>query len=126
MDAICNVPVERPTAPDLILDLLVANGRVLPVQALCRAGALMGISDATMRVGLTRLASQGKITHSARGAYGLNRGGPALARDIDDWRRKGAQTVAWRGRWLAVQDAGVPRSDKTAWRRSKTTGASPT
>ncbi len=117
MDAICNVPVERPTAPDLILDLLVANGRVLPVQALCRAGALMGISDATMRVGLTRLASQGKITHSARGAYGLNRGGPALARDIDDWRRKGAQTVAWRGRWLAVQDAGVPRSDKTAWRR---------
>lgn len=117
MEAICNIPVERPTAPDLILDLLVANGRVLTVQALCRAGALLGISDATMRVGLTRLASQGKITHSARGLYALNRSGPALARDIDAWRRKGSHTVAWRGQWLAVQDAGVPRSDKTAWRR---------
>ena len=117
MDTICNIPVASPTAPDLILDLLVAHGGTLPVLALCRAGSLMGIGQSAVRVGLTRLAGQGKIVRGARGCYALNLSGPALARDVDDWGHKGSQTAAWRGHWLAVQDAGVLRSDKTAWRR---------
>lgn len=117
MDTICNIEVASPTAPDLILDLLVAHGGALPAQALCRAGSLMGVGASAIRVGLTRLAGQGKITRGARGSYRLNRSGPALARDVDHWEQKGSQTVAWRGHWLAVQDAGVLRSDKTAWRR---------
>ncbi|WP_198084651.1 PaaX family transcriptional regulator [Variovorax sp. E3] len=117
MDKICNVQVVMPSAPDLILDLLVADGGTLSSQALCRAGALMGIGESTLRVGLTRLAADGKIARGERGSYMLNRAGPALSRAVDDWRHKEAQAVAWQGDWLAVHDAGVARADKTAWRR---------
>jgi phenylacetic acid degradation operon negative regulatory protein len=116
MDKVCNVPVAIPSAPELILDLLVADGGTLSSQALCRAGELMGIGESTLRVGLTRLAAEGKIARGERGSYALNRKGPALSRAVDDWRHKQAQAVAWRGDWLAVHDAGVPRADKTAWR----------
>lgn len=117
METICNIGVASPAAPDLILDLLMAHGGSLPVSVMCRAGSLMGMTPTAIRVGLTRLVDQGKIAHNARGSYALNRSGPALARDVDDWQHKGAQAVAWCGHWLAVQDAGVLRSDKTAWRR---------
>jgi phenylacetic acid degradation operon negative regulatory protein len=105
-----------PSAPDLILDLLVAHRGMLSAQSLCRAGALMGIGESTLRVGLTRLASDGKIERGERGSYALNRAGPALSRTVDGWRQRGAQAAAWRNDWLAVHDAGVPRADKTAWR----------
>jgi phenylacetic acid degradation operon negative regulatory protein len=117
MDKVCNVSVAIPSAPELILDLLVAHGGTLPVQALCRAGALMGIGEPTIRVGLTRLAGEGKIERRERGSYALNLAGPALSRAVDDWQLKEAQTVPWRADWLAVHDTGVPRADKTAWRR---------
>lgn len=116
MDKVCNVPVAFPSAPDLILDLLVADGGTLSAQSLCRAGALMGIGESTLRVGLTRLAAEGKIARGERGNYSLDRRGAALSRAVDDWRHKQAQAVAWRGDWLAVHDAGVSRTDKTAWR----------
>lgn len=117
MDRVCNIPVASPSAPDLIQDLLVANGEMLPVQALCRAGALIGLSESAIRVALTRLARQGKITHWARGCYALNLSGPALSRTVDDWQHTEPHTVAWSASWLGVQDAGVLRSDKTGWRR---------
>ncbi|MFS2055565.1 enoyl-CoA hydratase-related protein, partial [Variovorax sp. CT11-76] len=56
MDKICNVSVSLPSAPDLILDLLVADGGTLSSHALCRAGALLGIGETTMRVRPTRMA----------------------------------------------------------------------
>lgn len=117
MKKISNVPVAIPSAPDLILDLLVAHRGMLTAQALCRAGELMGIGESTIRVGLTRLASEGKINRSERGSYVLDRAGAPLSRAVDGWQQRGAQTVAWRQDWLAVHDAGVPRADKTAWRR---------
>lgn len=107
----------QPSAPELMLDLLMAHGGPLPVQALCRAGALLGISDSTVRVSLTRLAADAKIRRAARGSYVLERAGPALSRTVDDWLQREAQRVPWRGDWLGVHDAGVPRADKTAWRR---------
>eukprot|EP01036_Dinobryon_divergens_P012415 gene12415-16724_t len=93
MDKVCNVQVAIPSAPDLILDLLVADGGLLSSQALCRAGALMGIGESTLRVGLTRLAADGKIARGERGSYMLNRDGPALSRAVDDWRHKRAQAI---------------------------------
>lgn len=116
MVTICNIPVFLPSAPDLIQDLLVANGDMLQVQALCRAGTLIGLSESAIRVALNRLAGQGKISHCARGCYALNLSGPALSRAVDDWQHKEAQTDAWSGNWLGVQDSGVTRSDKTLWR----------
>jgi phenylacetic acid degradation operon negative regulatory protein len=117
VEKICNVMVALPSAPDLILDLLVADRGMLTAQAICRAGALMGIGESTIRVGLTRLAGEGKIARSERGSYVLDRAGAPLAQAVDGWYRRGAQTVAWRQDWLAVHDTGVPRADKTAWRR---------
>ncbi|KIQ28443.1 PaaX family transcriptional regulator [Variovorax paradoxus] len=117
MEKICNVLVALPSAPDLILDLLVADRGMLTAQAICRAGALMGIGESTIRVGLTRLAGEGKIARSERGSYVLDRTGAPLARAVDGWYRRGSQTVAWREDWIAVHDTDVPRADKTAWRR---------
>jgi phenylacetic acid degradation operon negative regulatory protein len=116
MDIICNIQVASPTAPELIQDLLVAHGEMLPVQALCRAGALIGLGESAVRVALNRLATQGKITRCARGFYAINPSGPALSRTVEDWEHKERQIVSWSGSWLGVQDAGVQRSDKTVWR----------
>lgn len=113
----CNIGEASPSAPELILDLLVANGEMLPVRALCRAGALLGLGESAIRVALTRLARQGKITRGARGFYAVNLSGPALSRAVDDWQHKEPHTVAWNRRWLGVHDAGIRRSDKTGWRR---------
>lgn len=117
MDKIGNVEVERPSAPDLILDLLMADGGSLPAEMLCRAGMLMGIGEAAVRVGLTRLVRSGKVVREGRGSYALHRSGPALLRAVDDWRSRHEQTVPWAGDWLAVHDSTVLHSDKTVWRR---------
>lgn len=116
MGIICNIKVASPSAPELIQDLLVANGDALPVQALCRAGALIGVRESAIRVALNRLVAQGKITHGARGFYAMNASGPPLIRAVDGWQHEGKRTVTWSGTWLGVQDAGVLRSDKTGWR----------
>jgi len=119
MSTIGNILVASPSAPDLIQDLLVANGEGLPVQAICRAGELIGIGQSAIRVALNRLTSQGKITHSTRGFYAMHLSGPALSRAVDDWRHKELQIVPWDGSWVGVQDSCVLRSDKTGWRRNR-------
>lgn len=117
MDKSCNVVPPRPSGPDLMLDLLVARGKALPASALLRAGALLGLGETTVRVSLTRLVAQGKIARRGRGSYQALARGPSLSRTVDGWRLRESQRVAWQGRWLAVHDAAVPRSDKTRWRR---------
>ncbi len=116
MNAICNIHVELPTAPQLVLDLLSASGSPLSVRTLCRAGALVGVNESAIRVALNRLVEQGKISNQARGQYTMHSNKPALSRIIDDWQHKTVRAVSWDGSWLGVQDASVPRSDKTAWR----------
>jgi phenylacetic acid degradation operon negative regulatory protein len=108
-----NIRWKVPRAPVLILDLLVPGDTPLSSQAICRAGALMGISETTVRVSLTRLVAKGKICRSQRGLYSLNRDTAALSRTVDQWQQKHALAMKWRpGDWVAVQDAGVPRTDK--------------
>ena len=116
MKTIGNIQVDIPTAPELIQDMLVSTGTPLSVRNICRAGALIGVRESAIRVGLNRLLEQGKITCSARGVYAMNNSDSALSRMIDDWQHKTVRTVEWDGTWLAVQDASVLRSDKTAWR----------
>jgi phenylacetic acid degradation operon negative regulatory protein len=117
MNKVCNILVTMPSAPDLILDLLVADGGMLTVQALCRAGALFRIGESAIRVGLTRLSGEDKIRRCGRGCYAFNRLGPQLSRTVHDWQHKATQAVPWNLDWLAVHDAGVLRSEKTAWRQ---------
>jgi phenylacetic acid degradation operon negative regulatory protein len=112
-----NVGASMLRAPELVLDLLIANERPLSARALCRAGAIMGLSEVAVRVALTRLCKDRKICQTGRGMYAINlRSGPLL-RDVDDWRNKETQLVRWNGAWLAVHDSLVLRSDKTGWRR---------
>ncbi len=103
-----------PSAPDLILDLLSAHGSALSVQALCRSGALLGIAESAIRVGLTRLAGEQKIVRSGRGRYAYQPG--ALGQVLDDWQHQDHRTIDWNGHWLAVYGANVPRGEKTIWR----------
>jgi len=101
----------------LILDLLVGRDASLSSNAICRAGALMGISETTMRVGLTRLVAQGKIQRSQRGTYSVARDVRALHRTVDQWQSKHALAIPWRRRdWIAVHDGKLAKSDRVVRR----------
>ena len=79
----CNVPLKVPHASVLIMDMLITRGTPLGAHAICRAGALMGISETAMRVSLTRLVADGKIVRTERGLYIAAREAHALFRRVD-------------------------------------------
>lgn len=117
MKTICQVQVDVPNAPDLVLDLLAAHGAELSGRVICGAGHLLGHRETTMRVAMTRLLTGGKIRRAARGLYLLHRPGLTLASALDTWSQEVSDEVAWQGDWVGVHDAIVARSDKTLWRR---------
>ncbi|THJ33484.1 PaaX family transcriptional regulator [Lampropedia aestuarii] len=118
MHSLRNIELRVPRTPVLILDLLMARDAPLSANAICRVGELMGISQATMRVGLTRLVTDGKIQRSQRGLYSLARDVRALHRTVDQWQNKHALAVAWRERdWIAVYDGNLSKSDRAVRRR---------
>lgn len=70
-----------------------------------------------MRVALTRLVQQGKATAKARGVYAWNPSGHGLLRDVRNWLHKEKHMIAWSGGWVAVADAGIPRSERGVLKR---------
>ncbi len=114
IDTACNDEQVLPSAPDLILDLLSAHGAALSVQALCRSGAVVGIAESAIRVGLTRLVKEGKVARSGRAQYAYQ--ADTLGQVLDDWQAQDRRTIAWNRQWIAVYGANVPRGDKTVWR----------
>jgi phenylacetic acid degradation operon negative regulatory protein len=107
-----------PSAAILVLDFLAGSAnRQMSAQDVCRAGLIMGYSDATMRVALTRLAQQGKIVKRERATYSLNTQKNRLQLDIENWRERVNWIASWRGDWAAVHDGTANRSDKTNLRR---------
>lgn len=109
-----------PSASVLVLDFLAASaGGRMSAQEVCRAGAIMGYSDAAMRVALTRLTRQGKVVKRERGRYALNAKADRLQRDVASWHERVDWLVPWRGDWIAVHDATANRSDKTSLRRHR-------
>ena len=64
-----NIELKTPRTPTLILDMLIGSGSPLTTDEICRGGALMGVSEGTIRVGLTRLKATGKIVNPERGLY---------------------------------------------------------
>lgn len=106
------------SATELILDLLAAHDEHrLSVAALCRAALIFGIREQNVRVALSRLGQQGKVTSTDRGCYALNPDSSSLLRDVENWLRREQQAADWNGRWLGVADGAVPRRHKVAWRR---------
>ncbi len=117
MENFGNIQPPLPTAPELVLDLLVADGGTLTAAALCRAGALFALEPAVVRVALTRLVAQGKVGRSGRGRYAIERGRHALTEVVDGWWLRQREQLDWDGGWVAVIDGDVRRQDKTTWRR---------
>lgn len=113
-----NIPAGAITANELILDLLATHeAHELSVATLCRAAAVFGMTEQSVRVALTRLVQQGKVSNKARGLYAWNPAGSSLFRDVENWLRKDRRAVAWDGRWVGVLDAAVPRRQRVDWRR---------
>lgn len=113
----CNIELPIPRAPVLILDLLVGRGRSMSAGEICRAGALLGVSETTMRVTLARLEKRGRIRRVRRGLYEVAGTVHPLHRVIRHWQRKRAMVIQWKaGEWAAIYDGAVQRADRTAYR----------
>lgn len=113
-----NIQERSPTAPGLILDLLISNeGTPVVAKHLHSAGELFGLSPSTIRVSLNRLVEQGKIQRVARGQYTLTDKENSLSNILGQWRTRSEMRTSWAGVWVGVLDGNVLRSDKNVWRR---------
>ncbi|WP_442282198.1 PaaX family transcriptional regulator [Variovorax sp. M-6] len=100
-----------------MLDLLITHPEPhMTVQALARAGEIMGLSTPSVRVALTRLLGQDRIVKTGRGCYAVQLQGNSVHYEVQHWFEKESRMGHWSGGWLLVHDGGVSRSDKTAWR----------
>ena len=105
------------TGGELAMDLLATHpAHELSAASLCQAGALVGLSGQSVRVALTRLLREGKVTSPARGLYAWNPAGNSLYRDVENWIAKEQRSSSWLGGWVGVLDTEVVRRDKTIWR----------
>lgn len=109
------------TAPALVLDLLVSGGDSLQASDFARAGALLGLSAATVRVSLNRLVGQRKIQRTARGTYALIEGEDPLTVLLAQWHERTRSLVEWHNTWVGVLDSDLRRSDKKQWRHHELT-----
>ena len=108
----------QPAAKSLIVDLLSSlRGKTMPVRALVAAGAVFGLSPESMRVALVRLCSRGTVDHNERGQYRIASAAQAVQEHVSAWTRIEERVVPWRGGWIGVHTAGLPRADRTRTRR---------
>ncbi len=106
------------SAAELILDLLSAYpSHELSVAVLGRACALFGFTEPSVRVALSRLSQQGKVSNPARGQYALDQAHNSLFREISHWLQKEERAVPWQGQWIGIVDEGVARHDRKILRR---------
>lgn len=90
----------------------------MPVRALVRAAEGLGISGNALRVALTRLLAQGKLEQSSRGYYGLASGARAVQEHVAAWSRLEERMTPWRGGWVVLHVAGLPRANQRRRQRA--------
>jgi phenylacetic acid degradation operon negative regulatory protein len=106
-----------PSPRHLLMNLLrAADSGCLTAAEAVAAGELFGISGNATRVALARLAAAGLVDATTRGTYRLGPAGIALDKEVSSWRDAEQRVVPWSGRWIAVLTAGLPRTDRAAWR----------
>jgi phenylacetic acid degradation operon negative regulatory protein len=89
------------TARSAVLSLLLgAHPPELTARQIVRAAESFGISDATLRVALTRMVAAGDLERADGGTYRLS--GRLLARQARQDAALGLLTHAWRGGWAMV------------------------
>jgi phenylacetic acid degradation operon negative regulatory protein len=96
--------------------LRAADSGCLTAAEAVAAGELFGISGNATRVALARLAAAGLVDATTRGTYRLGQAGIALDKEVSSWRDAEQRLVDWSGQWIAVLTAGLPRTDRAAWR----------
>lgn len=107
-----------PAATDLVLDFLsTAKGGKMSAQDLCRAGVVMGLAEPVVRVALTRLVRQEKLSKMARGVYAFHPGYRTLYQDVGSWRERLGWMTRWKGGWIGVHDGGLVGGERTQARR---------
>lgn len=102
----------------MVLDFLSNRSpREIPAQVLVAAGEVFGLSEQNVRMALARLVEHAAAIRTGRGRYRLSDSGEAMRRETRRWKHVAELTQPWSGAWIAVHDAMVPRSDRTAMRR---------
>lgn len=104
----------QPTAHSLVLQILSqADYDATPVRVLVTTAGLFDITENNLRVTLARLLSRGLIARDERGLYRLAEGGRAVKSHVAEWRHLEDRMVPWKGGWIGVHTAGLPRSNRT-------------
>ncbi|MES0874655.1 PaaX family transcriptional regulator C-terminal domain-containing protein [Sinimarinibacterium thermocellulolyticum] len=99
-----------PTPRSLILNLLLAaDDATLGAREAINACALFGIRENSVRVALVRLSAAGMVEAAERGRYRLGPAAVGLAGEVANWRDAERRTRDWRGDWIAVHLAKLPR-----------------
>lgn len=105
------------TPRSLILNLLLATeGEGQSARELIAGCALLGIRENSVRVALVRLAAEGLVEPTRRGAYRLGRRAAPLAEDVATWRRAEERVREWNGGWITVHVGALGRSNRVALR----------
>lgn len=106
------LPVRKPTAKSLILDLLLASkGRPLSAKQAIAACSIFDISVNNTRVALVRLSAEGLIESAGRALYQLTDDAHALADDVAAWRTRSKRVRPWDGSYIVVQADKLSRSE---------------
>lgn len=107
--------VRQPTAKSVVLDLLstMPEGE-MPVRALVAAAGLFDIAENNVRVALARLLAARLATRDERGCYRLGARSEAVGAQVSSWRTIETRVRPWKGDWLGVHTAGLPRTDRRA------------
>lgn len=108
----------RPNARKLILGLLLAtDGAPLNVRDAIVACSLFDITENNVRVTLVRLASDGLIRASGRGAYVIGPRAEGLTAAVSEWRTAERRVGQWDGRYVLVHTGNLSRSDRATVQR---------
>ena len=106
------------SATRVALALLGASrGRALSAPALVGGGELLGVSPNAMRIALSRLAASGDVALEARGQYALSEARLRAIAHVRTFRTGFAARVRWKGGFLGVLTADLPRRNAALVRR---------
>jgi phenylacetic acid degradation operon negative regulatory protein len=105
------------TARTLTLDLLsTLHTGAMPVRALVEAGELFGFAANNVRVSLSKLYAEGRVSRDDRGHYRLSQVTKQLSTELRRWRKLEEQQHPWPGDWLAIH---CPRLGRGSPRRRR-------
>jgi phenylacetic acid degradation operon negative regulatory protein len=112
------VTTTAPSAARVALSLLGASrGRALSAPVLVGAATLLGVTPNAMRVSLSRLVATGEVKPAGRGRYTLAPGRLGAVAHVRTYRTGFAARVAWKGGFLGVLTAALPRRNATQVQR---------